>query len=129
MKFVVESIRAGCYAGKICPPAIVGVGIGGTADLCMRLAKEAALLRPLGKQHEDGRIGEMEKKLLAATRRLGIGPMGSRGINAVIGLHIETAVTHTAALPVAVNAQCLVGRRWSASIKADETVTFSGEIR
>jgi len=129
MKFVLDSVAAGCYAGKICPPAIVGVGIGGTADLCMRLAKEAAVLRPVGRRHDEPRIAEMEDKLLAATRRLGIGPMGSRGINAMLGLHIETAVTHTAALPVAVNAQCLIGRRWTASIDANNTVSYSGEIR
>ena len=128
MKFVIECIRTGCYAGKICPPAIVGVGIGGTADLCMRLAKEAALLRPVGAHHPDPKVAEMEAKLLAASRRLGLGPMGSRGVNAVIGLHIETALTHTAALPVAVNAQCLVGRRWKASISVDGAATFSGEI-
>ena len=128
MKFVIESIRDGCYAGKICPPAIVGVGIGGTADLCMRLAKEAAVLRPVAKPNPDPHIAEMERRLLDATRSLGIVPMGSRGINAVIGLHIETAVTHTAALPVAVNAQCAVGRRWRARIAADGTVDFTGEM-
>ncbi|MEA1950053.1 MAG: fumarate hydratase, partial [Planctomycetota bacterium] len=77
----------------------------------------------------DPHIAEMESRLLAATRELGIGPMGSDGINAVMGVHIETAMTHTAALPVAVNAQCLVGRRWTASIAADHTVSFSGEIQ
>ena len=128
MKFVIESVRAGCYAGKICPPAIVGVGIGGTADLCMRLAKEAAVLRRVGQPNPDPRIAAMEAKLLDATCRLGIGPMGGRGTHAVIGMHIETAVTHTAALPVAVNAQCLIGRRWMADIDASNTVTFSGEL-
>ena len=129
MKFVLESIRDACYAGKICPPAIVGVGIGGSADLCMRMAKEAALLRRVGKPNSDPQIAAMEQKLLEASRELGIGPMGSQGINAVIGLHIETAVTHTAALPVAVNAQCLVGRRWTASITSDNHVSFSGEVQ
>jgi len=128
LKFVLESVRVGCYAGKICPPAIVGVGIGGSADLCMRLAKEAAVLRPVGRPNPDPRIAELERKLLEATRRMGIGPMGSRGINAVMGLHIETAVTHTAALPVAVNAQCLVGRRWVAQIAADGTATYRGDL-
>jgi len=128
MKFVIESVRAGCYAGKICPPAIIGVGIGGTSDLCMRMAKEAAILRPVGVSHPDPRIAEMEGKLLEATRRLGLGPMGARGTNVVIGMHIETAATHTAALPVAVNAQCLVGRRWSASIAADNAIAYSGEV-
>ena len=128
MKFVIESVRAGCYAGKICPPAIVGVGIGGSADLCMRMAKEAAVLRRVGRPNPNPRIAAMEAKLLDATCRLGIGPMGGKGTHAVIGMHIETAVTHTAALPVAVNAQCLIGRRWMADIDADNTVTFSGEL-
>ncbi|HUS79975.1 MAG TPA: fumarate hydratase [Armatimonadota bacterium] len=124
-KFVIESVRAGCYAGKICPPAIVGVGIGGTADLCMALAKRAAVLRPVGERNPNPRVAELEERLLAATRELGIGPMGSQGINAVLAVNIETAVTHTAALPVAVNAQCLVGRRWGASISSDGEVTLA----
>lgn len=128
MEFVIGCIRAGCYAGKICPPAILGVGIGGTGDLCMSLAKEAAVLRPVGKHHSNPRIAELERNLLAATRKLKIGPMGSCGINLVLGLNIETAVTHTDALPVAVNAQCLIGCRWTATIDADNTVTYSGNI-
>ncbi len=128
LTFVLESIRAGCYAGKICPPAIVGVGIGGTADLCVRLAKEAAVLRPVGSRHPDPPVAALETKLLDASRAMGIGPMGARGVNAVMGLHIETAVTHTAALPVAVNAQCLIGRRWTASIDRQGTTSLSGEM-
>lgn len=127
-KFVIESIKNACYAGKICPPAIVGIGIGGTADLCMKLAKEAALLRRVGDASPDPEIAKLEQELLRASRELGIGPMGSSGINCVIGIHIETAVTHTAALPVAVNAQCLVGRRWKALIKADGNYQLSGDI-
>ena len=129
IKFVLDNIQGACYAGKICPPAIVGVGIGGSADLCMRLAKEAALLRPVGSTHPDPNVAELERRLLRATRQMGIGPMGTRGVSAVMGLHIETALTHTAALPVAVNAQCLVGRRWVASITADNVVTYRGEIQ
>jgi len=128
MKFVIDCVRDGCYSGKICPPAIIGVGIGGSADLCMRLAKEAAILRPVGVRSPDTNVAEMETKLLGAVRKLGLGPMGARGVNSVIGLHIETALTHTAALPVAVNAQCLVGRRWMASIRADGGVSFTGEL-
>ena len=128
MKFVIDSVYDGCYAGKICPPAIIGVGIGGTADLCMQLAKKAAVLRPLGTHNPDPRIAGMEKKLLTAMRRLGLGPMGSKGINAVLGVHIKTAATHTAALPVAVNAQCSVGRRWKASITGQGKVSFTGDL-
>ena len=83
----------------------------------------------MGKRNAAPRVADMEQRLMAAARKLGLGPMGSRGLSAVMGLHIETAVTHTAALPVAVNAQCAVGRRWRASIGADETVDFSGDIQ
>lgn len=115
-RFVMDCIRDASWAGKICPPAIIGVGIGGTADLCMALAKRAAVLRPVGEPNSDPQVAALEAKLLAASRELGIGPMGARGLNAVMALHIETALTHTAALPVAVNAQCLVGRRWRAIV-------------
>lgn len=128
MKFAIDSIYNGCYAGKICPPAIIGIGIGGTADMCMQLAKEAAVLRRLGIHNPNPKIAAMEKKLLCAIRQLGLGPMGSKGVNAVISLHIETAVTHTAALPVAVNAQCSIGRRWKASITAQGKVSFTGDL-
>ena len=127
-KFVLECIMNACYAGKICPPALIGVGIGGTADLCMSLAKKAALLRPVGRHNPDPMLADLEAELLAASRELGLGPMGSRGINAVLAVNIDTALTHTAALPVAFNAQCLVGRRWTALIASDNTYTLTGEI-
>ena len=127
-KFVLGCVKDACYAGKICPPAIIGVGIGGTADSCMRLAKKAALTRPVGESNPDNEVGKLECELLAATRELGIGPMGSAGINCVMGMHIETALTHTAALPVAVNAQCLVGRRWKAVVDNDGAFELSGDL-
>ncbi len=126
--FLLDCIRESCYAGKICPPAIVGVGIGGTADFCMSLAKKAALLRAVGSVHADPAVAALERDLLAASRGLGIGPMGSRGTNAVLAVHVETAFTHTAALPVAFNAQCLVGRRWKARIAADNAIVYDGRI-
>ena len=127
-KFVLDSICDACYSGKICPPAIVGVGIGGTADLCMKLAKDAALLRPLGRTNTDSKVAALEAKLLDALKNLGLGPMGSKGLSCVMGLHIDTALTHTAALPVAVNAQCLVGRRWRVIISPEGKTQFAGEI-
>jgi tartrate/fumarate subfamily iron-sulfur-dependent hydro-lyase alpha chain len=128
LKFVIDSIRDGCYAGKICPPAIVGVGIGGTADLCMQLAKEAAVLRPIGQSSADQNAAALEQKLFDAARELGLGPMGASGRSAVMAVNVATAVTHTAALPVAVNAQCLVGRRWRALISGDGEVRYTGEL-
>ena len=128
-KFVIECIKDACYAGKVCPPAIIGVGVGGTADLCMSLAKKAALLRPIGQHHSDPEVARLEKELYEASRKLGIGPMGSRGINAVLAINLDVAVTHTAALPVAVNAQCLVGRRWVAKIDCSNNISYTGEIQ
>ena len=128
-KFVIECIKDACYAGKVCPPAIIGVGIGGTADLCMSLAKKAALLRPIGVHHSDPEVCRLEKELYDASRKLGIGPMGSRGINAVLAINVDVAVTHTAALPVAVNAQCLVGRRWIARIDGKGNIQYTGDVQ
>lgn len=127
-KFVIQCVRDSCYAGKICPPSIVGIGIGGTADLCMKLAKEAALLSPVGSVSAEPELADLERQLLAASRELGIGPMGARGVNAVMGLRIRKAVTHTAALPVAYNAQCLIGRRWRAIITANGRISYRGDL-
>ena len=127
-KFVIECIKDACYAGKVCPPAIIGVGVGGTADVCMTIAKKAALLRPIGEHHPDPEVSRLEKELYDAARELGIGPMGSRGINAVLAVNMDIAVTHTAALPVAVNAQCLVGRRWRALIDGSGKIDYTGEL-
>ncbi len=128
-KFIIECIKDACYAGKVCPPAIIGVGIGGTADLCMSMAKKAALLRPVGVHHADPDVSRLEKELYDAARKLGIGPMGSRGINAVLAINLDIAYTHTAALPVAVNAQCLVGRRWIAKIDGNGNIDYTGELK
>ncbi|MBE6375138.1 MAG: fumarate hydratase [Lentisphaerae bacterium] len=128
-KFVIECIKDACYAGKVCPPAIIGVGIGGTADLCMAMAKKAALLRPIGVHHSDPEVSRLEKELYDSARQLGIGPMGSRGINAVLAINLDVAHTHTAALPVAVNAQCLVGRRWIAKIDGNGNIDYTGELK
>ena len=73
-------------------------------------------------------LAALEDDLLRAARAMGLGPMGARGINAVMGLHAAAAVTHTAALPVAVNAQCMVGRRWKARLYGDNRVEYSGEF-
>ena len=127
-KFAVECIKNSCYAGKICPPAIIGIGIGGSADLCMQMAKNAAVLRRIAKHNPDPAIAALERELLDAARSLGIGPMGARGINAVIAVNIETAATHTAALPVAFNAQCMVARRWTALVTGGGKIEYTGEM-
>ena len=91
--------------GKACPPLIVGLGIGGTADMVMLLAKKA-LLRPVAKPSPDPEIAELEKDILAHINDLGIGPLGFGGRTTALAVHAEVMPTHIASLPVAVNLQC-----------------------
>lgn len=103
---------------KPCPPVIMGVGIGGSADISMKLAKQA-LLRPVNKRHPDKEIAGLEEELLEALNEIGIGPMGLGGETTVLGVNIEYAYCHTASHPVAVNIQCWAARRASARIYED----------
>jgi fumarate hydratase subunit alpha len=88
-----------------CPPVVVGVGIGGTAEKCLLLAKQA-LLRRLGDPHPDPEIAELENELLTRVNELGIGAMGYGGQITALAVHVETFPAHIASLPVAVNLQC-----------------------
>ena len=88
-----------------CPPVIVGVGIGGTAEKCMLLAKQS-LLRKVGEPHADSEIAELEAAILNRVNDLGIGAMGYGGRITALAVHVEVFPTHIAALPVAVNLQC-----------------------
>jgi fumarate hydratase subunit alpha len=110
-------------SGQPCPPGILGVGIGGTADVAMKLAKEA-LLRPLGSRNPDPEVAKLEEELLEALNGLGIGPMGLGGKTTLLGVQIEVAYTHTASLPVAVNYQCWAARRATARIYPDGRVEY-----
>ena len=112
--FVVDCVlEAG---GKTCPPTIVGVGIGGTADLCMHLAKVAAT-RPLGSHCEDPDGAKLERDLSAAVNTLGVGPQGLGGDSTAFAVHVETAATHITMNPVAVNMQCHSARRARATFR------------
>jgi len=122
-KFLLDSFVTATYAGKVCPPAVIGVGIGGTADLCAALAKRA-LLRPLGERNPDPVIAALEEELEAAANELGIGPMGLGGANTILGLNIEHAHTHITQNPVAVNLQCWAARRSSAVIGPDGSIDY-----
>ena len=112
-RFVLETVR---LAGpNPCPPMVLGVGIGGSFDGVALLAKQA-LLRPLNEPNPDEYYAKLEKKLLAAVNELGIGPQGFGGKTTALGLAIETAPTHVAGLPVAVNVSCHATRRASAEL-------------
>jgi fumarate hydratase subunit alpha/L(+)-tartrate dehydratase alpha subunit len=110
--FVIDCVLAA--GGKTCPPTIVGVGIGGTSDLCVALAKRAAT-RPLGSHCSDAEGAALETKLSAAVNQLGVGPQGLGGDATSFAVHIELAATHITMNPVAVNMQCHSARRASAT--------------
>jgi fumarate hydratase subunit alpha/L(+)-tartrate dehydratase alpha subunit len=101
--------------GKTCPPTIVGVGVGGTADLCVHLAKIAAT-RPLGTHCADTEGAKLEDELSSAVNMLGVGPQGLGGDATAFAVHVELAATHITMNPVAVNMQCHSARRASAAI-------------
>ncbi len=101
--FVVRAVAEA--ASKPCPPVIVGVGIGGTAEKAMYLAKRA-LLRKVGAPGLDPETAELEKEILHKVNCLGIGPAGYGGRITALAVHIETFPAHITGLPVAVNLQC-----------------------
>ena len=114
--FVVdEMIKA---AGNPCPPTVVGVGIGGGADLAMKLGKKA-LLRPVGDRHKNKTIAAMEEELIKRINDSGIGPMGLGGKTTVLDVHIEKAHRHPASLPVGIAVQCWADRRANMVIHSD----------
>ncbi|MHB1414682.1 MAG: fumarate hydratase [Chloroflexota bacterium] len=98
-----------------CPPIIVGVGIGGTAEYAGFLAKRA-LLREVGAPSADARVAELEKELMGLIRDSGIGPAGFGGRTTALAVHIEMYPCHIASLPVAVNIQCHAARHKSAEL-------------
>lgn len=120
-KFVVDSvIKAGAMP---CPPTILGVAVGGGADIVMRLAK-AALLRPLDQPNPNPELAQLEKELYEAANSTGIGPMGLGGKFTVLGVKVDYAHRHPASYPVAVAFQCWAARRATARIHPDGEVEY-----
>ncbi len=105
--------------GEFCPPGILGIGIGGTADFANLLAKKS-LLKPLDKKNERENLAAFEKKITNRINKLGIGPMGLGGETTILATRIEKAGCHTASLPLAVNPQCWAARRAKARLEDDK---------
>jgi len=122
--FVLDTVVSA--GSRPCPPTIVGVGMGGSSDIAMTLAKKA-LLRPLNVRNPHAELQALEEELLAAINQTGIGPMGLGGKTTSLGVRIEIAYCHTASLPVAVNLQCWAARKASARIFLDGRVKYSTE--
>jgi tartrate/fumarate subfamily iron-sulfur-dependent hydro-lyase alpha chain len=114
--FVVDCVLAA--GGKTCPPTIVGVGLGGTSDLAVALAKRAAT-RALGSICADPEGAALEAQLSTAVNQLGVGPQGLGGDSTAFAVHIELAATHITMNPIAVNMQCHSARRARAIFRPD----------
>ena len=93
------------------------MGLGGTSDLVVALAKRAAT-RPLGTQCADANGAALERELSAAVNQLGVGPQGLGGDATAFAVHIELAATHITMNPIAVNMQCHSARRARATFTA-----------
>lgn len=115
-RFVLDCVKTA--GGRPCPPIIVGVGVGGSADLAMNLGKRA-LLRPVGTRHPNVLISTLEMQLVELVNKTGIGPMGLGGKTTALDVHVEVAHRHPASLPVGVVIQCWADRRASMTIQKD----------
>ncbi len=102
-QFVLETVERSGASG--CPPGIAGVGVGGNFEVSTELAKRA-LMRPVGEAHPDAEVARFEAELADAAQGLGLGPQAMGGTVTVLAVHVETAPTHIASLPVAVNMEC-----------------------
>lgn len=120
-RFALDTLVAA--GSKPCPPIIIGMGIGGSADISIHLAKES-LLRPVDQRHHEKEVAALELELMEALNTIGIGPMGLGGRTTLLGVNIEYAHCHTASLPVAINIQCWAARRATARIHADGRVEY-----
>ena len=120
-KFVIDAvIKAGAQP---CPPNILGIAMGGGADISMRLAKKT-LLKPLTEHNPNPEIAKLEEEIFEAANMTGIGPMGLGGKTTVLGVHIDYAYRHPASFPAAVVFNCWAARRASARIDASGTVEY-----
>ena len=120
-KFVLETvINAG---GKSCPPIKLGIGIGGSSDVAMKLSKEA-VIRPLNTRHPDKEVANVEKELFEMINATGLGPMGLGGKVTALGVNIEYADCHTASLPLGVTIQCWADRRGTMRVYKNGKVEY-----
>ena len=121
-RFYLDSLLAFGKRGLACQPAIIGIGLGGSKDICMTLGKRASTLRIVGSRNPDPEIARMEDDFAELGNSIGMGAMGFVGKNMVIDCNIEVGYCHTGGLPMSVHAFCLSSRRAVARIHADGRV-------
>lgn len=121
-KFVLQCIFDS--GARPCPPMIVGIGLGGTSDVAMSLAKEASTFRHIGSHNPDPDVAKLEEDLLGKINQTGIGPQGLGGTTTAMAVNIEWAHTHISQNPVAVNIQCWRGERAEVILDGNGNVTW-----
>ena len=121
-RFFLDTLIAFGKRGLACQPAIVGVGLGGSKDVCMTLGKQAACLRVVGDANPDPELAKLEAELKELGNSIGMGAMGFVGSSMVVDCHIEAGATHTGGMPISMHCFCLSSRRAVARIHADGTV-------
>jgi L(+)-tartrate dehydratase alpha subunit len=128
-RFFLDSLAEFLRRGMSCQPAVIGIGVGGTKDVCVRLSKEAACLRLVGDRNPDPEIAGLEEELIELGNGAGFGPMGFPGSSAVLDVHIEAAYAHTGGMPVGIQQFCYAQRRKTARFFDDNTVEFREDPR
>jgi L(+)-tartrate dehydratase alpha subunit len=123
-RFYLDTLIAFGKRGLACQPAIVGIGLGGSKDICMVLGKQAACLRVVGSRNPDPKIAALEDEFKTLGNSIGMGAMGFMGSSMVIDCHIEIGYCHTGGMPMSVHMFCLSSRRACARIHADGRVSF-----
>ncbi len=123
-RFTLDTLIAFGKRGLACQPAIVGIGLGGSKDICMTLGKQAACLRTVGNRNPDPRVAELELELKDLGNKIGMGAMGFVGSSMVVDCHIEVGYTHTGGMPMSVHAFCLSSRRATARVHADGRIEY-----
>jgi len=123
-RFFLDTLIAFGKRGLACQPAIVGVGLGGSKDICMVLGKQAACLRPVGDKNPDPKVAELEDELKELGNNIGMGAMGFVGSSMCVDVHVECGFTHTGGMPISVHTFCLSSRRATARIHADGSVEY-----
>lgn len=122
LKTVLDTVEDA--GGEPCPPVTIGVGMGGTADHCLKIAKRALFRSPLGTPHPNPEVASLEREILAAVNATGLGPMGFGGNSYALAVHVEICGTHTALVPVSVIFQCWAHRHSTARIHDDGRVEY-----
>ena len=123
-RFYLDCLVAFGKRGLACQPAIIGIGLGGSKDICMVLGKRAACLRVVGDSNPDPKIAKLEREFKELGNSIGMGAMGFVGKSMVIDCHIEVGYCHTGGMQMSVHAFCLSSRRAVARIHADGSVAF-----